>query len=277
MSSGDHVQHLTSGGIDRRYLLHVAARIERDRPAPLVLMFHPGYSSAAQFAELTGMSAAAGEKGFLVAYPEGYRRSWNAGDCCGPPQQEGVDDVAFTAAVIADIEKRWSVDPGRVYAAGFSNGGGLVYRLACELSERIAAIAVAASPLHIPPASCRPSRPVSVLHFHGLADPVAPVEGGRGVVPDVGNQQAAQAAIDTWVKLDGCEPRPRTVLQRGAARAVTYPGCEPGVDVTLCLVEGMGHKWPGAPGQGRERFGPQSYDISATDMTVTFFEEHRRV
>ena len=175
----DEVRTVVVDGRERRYLLHVPADPATDRQAPLLLAFHPGYATAAGFARTTGLSARADRSGYVVAYPEGIQRSWNAGDCCGPPMRDGVDDVAFALAVVEDVAGVAPVDRDLVFATGFSNGAGLVLLLGCRAADRIRAIAVGGSSLHVPVADCHPSRPVPILFFHGLADPAASLRGGH--------------------------------------------------------------------------------------------------
>ena len=275
-TAGDQVRRITSGGRTRTYLLHLPPGSAPDRPAPLLLMFHPALATGRWFADLTGMSAAADPDGYVVAYPDGYRRTWNAGNCCGPAHRDGVDDVGFARDVIDDVSGIVRVDPARTYAAGFSNGGAMAYRLACEMADRFAAITVASAAFHVDPAACRPSRPVSVLHFHGRADPIAPYAGGPGAVEQTGPQVPVETTIATWVRLNGCVAQPRTELHRGQATLRTYPGCRGGTAVSLCVIENMGHQWPGARQAGRDAAGPTTQDVAATPMALEFFRAHHR-
>ena len=119
------------------------------------------------------------------------------------------------------------------------------YRLACELSDRIAAVAAVSAAMHLPFEQSRPSRPVSVLHIHGLADQKAPYKGGAGTGIEGGNKQAVPATTENWARLNGCAMEPRTVLEKGLTK-VTYPGCIGGTAAMLVAVDGMDHQWPGA-------------------------------
>jgi polyhydroxybutyrate depolymerase len=271
LSPGDHKRTLLSGDRRRTYLLHVPPSRVPDRGLPLVLMFHPGLSWGERFAAVTGMSRAADDAGFAVAYPDGYHGTWNAGDCCGPAQQEGVDDVASAEAVIDDVNGVLGVDPDRVFAAGFSNGGALAYRLACEKPDRIAAVAVAAAAVRLPAGTCRPGRPVSVMHFHGLADPVAPYTGGAGVVAENGHQPPVQETIATWVAANGCSGQPRTERRNDKVTVTSYTGCRGETTVELYTIANMGHAWPGATSAALGRFGPQSSAVDATTTSLRFF------
>jgi polyhydroxybutyrate depolymerase len=140
----------TSASIDidgrtRTYLLHTPPGYDRHRRTALVLVLHGATQSPDGAERMSGMSALADREKFLVAYPGGTGRlsrvpTWNAGNCCGYALTHKVDDVAFIRALIDKLEHDYPVDPKRVYIAGISNGAMMSYRLACELSDKIAAI-----------------------------------------------------------------------------------------------------------------------------------------
>jgi polyhydroxybutyrate depolymerase len=274
LGAGEYTRHLTVNGLERSYLLHIPDGLDPRSPVPVILAFHGGFGTAKYFAQTTEIHERAGQAGFVVVYPEGYGRSWNAGDCCGPAQRRNIDDVAFVQALLADLGSIINLDPRRIFATGFSNGGKLAYRLACELSERIAAIAPAATSLGI--ADCNPNRPVPVLHFHGLADRYAPFMGGRGAFEPAGVHTSVPETIAVWARLDGCTDEASVTFRKGAATCVTHQRCKQEAEVTLCTIERMGHQWPGFRPQRivERRLGPGTDDLSATDMLLPFFQRH---
>jgi polyhydroxybutyrate depolymerase len=259
----------------RTYLLHVPSAVgPRGHPAPLLLALHPGYGTPAGFARTTGFGERADALGYVVAYPDGLYRSWNAGACCGPPAREGVDDVAFVLAVVEDAARHAPVDAANVFVAGFSNGAGLALLIGCRRADQVRAIVAGGSPMHVPLEECTPSRPVPLLTFHGLADPVAPYAGGRGILANVGEFQSSAAMVDRWRSLNRCGAG-RRVERHGKALIETAEAGPEGADVVLCTVEGMGHQWPGGEPYDTRIFGPGSTDVSATDLAMGFFERHR--
>jgi polyhydroxybutyrate depolymerase len=273
--AADVVHALHVDGRLRTYLLHVppAVRAQGER-APLLLALHPGYGSAAGFARTTGFSERADAFGYVVAYPAGLYRSWNAGDCCGPPAREGVDDVAFLLAVVTDVARHTPIDAANVFVAGFSNGAGLALLLGCRRAERVRAIVAGGSPLHVPLEECAPSRPVPLFTFHGLADPVAPYDGGRGILANIGDQQSSAAMVDRWRSLNRCGAG-RRIARHARAVVETADAGPDGAEVVSCTIEGMGHQWPGGAPYETRIFGPGSTDVSATDLAMAFFERHR--
>jgi polyhydroxybutyrate depolymerase len=166
---------LMVGDMRRTYLLHLPARYSTAHAWPLLLAYHGRGGTGHGMLGLTHLSAVADRNGFIVAYPDGYRRSWADGRGGTPADQAGIDDVAFSLALLDTLESRYAVDRGAVGATGISNGGFMVQRLACSHSERFAAIAPVASAL--PPAlaaSCALTRPIAVLAIQGTEDPLVP-------------------------------------------------------------------------------------------------------
>ncbi|MGH6612384.1 MAG: alpha/beta hydrolase family esterase, partial [Burkholderiaceae bacterium] len=155
---------ITHQGRERSALVYVPDSYSASKRAPLVLMFHGGGGNAPNAVRTAQMHAHADKHGLIVAYPAGTGRlentllTWNAWDCCGYAMQNEVDDVGFTRELIVALKSRYSIDANRIYATGLSNGGMMSYRLACELSDQIAAIAPVAGSLNTD--SCTPREPV---------------------------------------------------------------------------------------------------------------------
>jgi polyhydroxybutyrate depolymerase len=281
---------LEHGGERRTYLLHVPPSYQKGKPIPMVINLHGGGGTAEGQQNSSRMDVTADREGFLVAYPMGTGKSilghvfgtFNAGRCCGPSKaSEGnVDDVGFIRKVIDDVASKYTLDQRRVYATGHSNGSLMSYRLACQLSDRIAAVAPNAA--HDSFDGCRPSRPVPVMHIHGTADPAAKYEGGHcgGRTRDPGWEcRSVPEYIQEWVRLDGCSDKTKVVYQNGAAKCVSHYECKGGAEVVLCTIEGSGHTWPGGvydkdTDAWKRAVGPLSKDISANDEMWKFFKRH---
>lgn len=170
---GDHARSLEVDEERRGYLVHVPPQYDPATPTPVVLAFHGGGGEADAMAAFSGLNEKADQAGFIVAYPDGSgrlerMRTFNAGNCCGHAAAANIDDVAFTRQILDDLQGIANVDRRRIFATGMSNGAMMAYRLAAELSDRIAAIAPIAGPMGMQ--GCRPGRAVSVIHFHGDAD-----------------------------------------------------------------------------------------------------------
>lgn len=170
---------LDHGGLTRVYTFLVPATgYDAGRALPAVVALHGGYGTANGMSDFSGLRTTAERDGYAVIFPEGYKKAWNAGECCGEPQRNNVDDVAFIEAVLDAVATEVCLDPARIYVTGMSNGSMMSHRLACE-SERFAAIAAVAGQQHAPfLASCNPSRRVPILHVHGDDDRCAVYGGG---------------------------------------------------------------------------------------------------
>ncbi|HET6611635.1 MAG TPA: PHB depolymerase family esterase [Kofleriaceae bacterium] len=257
----DNVWTLEVDGRERSFRVHVPATYDPAVRTPLVLNFHGFTSNAAQQELLTLMPIKADDAGFITVAADGVGASWNAGACCGQAVVEDIDDVGFVTAMLDELEASLCIDPARVYATGFSNGGFLSHRLACELSTRIAAVAPVSGVLGID--TCAPSRPVPVLQFHGTADPVVPYGGN----PVLGFESVA-TTIGGWVERNGCDATAEVYYENGDVTCERYSGCDAGATVALCTIDGGVHTWPGGT------LPPATTNISATDAMWDFFIAH---
>ena len=283
LGPGDPTRSLKVGELDRNYLVHIPSKYDSQKPTPVVLVFHGGGSNAEQMVRFCGMNDKADQAGFIVVYPSGTGRlekvlTFNGGNCCGYAMNNNVDDVGFVRAILDDLAKAANIDAKRIYATGMSNGGIISYRLASELSDRIAAIAPVGGPMGTE--TCSPKRPVSVIHFHGTDDQFAPFKGGTGTRSISGtNFFSVEHSIKAWVKADGCPDDP--VVSKLPDKAddgmtvtkKTYGPGKVGAEVVLIEIEGGGHTWPGQ--EPRVKFlGKSTKDISANDLMWEFFQKH---
>jgi polyhydroxybutyrate depolymerase len=277
VNPGDHIHTISVNGTERQYIVHVPSSYSPTAATAVVLNFHGGGSNANRQMVLSRMNETSDAYGFLVVYPEGTKavigpwRTWNAGSCCGRAMRDNVDDVQFSAAIIDDLDRKYSIDKRRVFATGMSNGAMMAYRLACELSNRIAAIAPVGATIGVD--HCRPSRPVSVLHFHGTADKFAPYRGGYGKIWASDKFKSVADTIAIFVVLNGCGNQPVVSYQKGDVTCLSYPSCKDKSSVVLCPIENGGHTWPGGPPL-LKRGGKTSYDVSASEAMWKFFEAH---
>lgn len=289
LTAGDHKRELEFGGLSRNYLVHVPLASQRPKaggvPAkwPVVLVFHGGGSNAEVMVTFSGMNETADKHGFVAVYPNGTGRleralTFNGGNCCGYAERRNVDDVGFTRALLDDLAKALPVDEKRVFATGMSNGAIISYRLASELSDRIAAIAPVGGPMGTE--TCLPKRPVPVMHFHGTDDAYAPFKGGKGDKSlTQTNFYSVEHSLNAWIKANGCDLQPvvtelpdKTDDGTHVTRKV-WPNGRDGSEVILLEIHGGGHTWPGR--ESRARFlGTVTKDISANELMWEFFQRH---
>jgi polyhydroxybutyrate depolymerase len=236
--------------------------------------------NGASMAKFCGLNEKADQAGFVTVYANGtgstpYFLYWDAGGVRGRVS----DDVGYVSRLLDDLETVVSVDPRRVYATGMSNGAMMCYRLAAELSDRIAAIAPIAGTMAIE--RCEPKRPVPVLHFHGTKDGLVLYGGPDERTPRNIKFLSVEDSIRAWVKANGCPDAPREVVRHDIAedgtfvRKICYGPGKDGSEVVLYSIEGGGHTWPGR--DPRIRFlGKSTRDISANDLMWEFFQAHAR-
>ncbi|HXH20399.1 MAG TPA: PHB depolymerase family esterase [Dehalococcoidia bacterium] len=265
---------IASGGRQRTYRLYVPASLDPRRPAPLVVALHGGLGTPAQFAANSSFDAAAEAHAFIVVYPAGVGRTWNGGACCGQAARQSVDDVAFIAALIDHLSARYRIDPNRVFATGHSNGGIMAFRLACELADRVAAVAPVAASLEVD--SCSPSRPVAVLAIHGDADLNHPLEGGAGPNSIAGVPfNSLAASMESLRRANGCSATPE-VRREGAITTTTWKNCREGGHTEQKVIAGASHAWPGGDPRTAGPGGTPSPVLDATTAIWAFFAEHGR-
>lgn len=270
---GETRYSLKEPGHDRSYFVHVPRNLRETKPLPVVIVLHGGYGQGADIQKMSQMDKVADANGFLAIYPDGLSRSWNAGGCCGPSMEKNIDDVGFIRDMIDDIGKHYCVDRRRVYATGFSNGSMLAHRLACELSDRIAAVATVSGVIMLE--KCQPQRPMSVLVVHGTADPRSLWEGGIGDKnPKKGARDSIAKTMSTLYTRYGCGAETATLFQKGAATCSVARGCDGGNEVGLCKIEGGGHQWPGGEPVWERKLGPINLDMPASAVIWDFFKRH---
>ncbi|MEM6105554.1 PHB depolymerase family esterase [Mycobacterium sp. 050272] len=273
---GQSTQSIESGGVSRTFHLYRPQGLTE--AVPLVVMLHGGFGNGAQAERSYHWDDAANGGHFLVAYPDGLNRAWNAGTCCGEPQRDNVDDVGFLTAMVAAIAQEIPIDRARVYVTGMSNGAMMALRLGCQ-TDTFAAIAPVAGTLLT---DCGAARPTAVLQIHGTADDRVPYNGGPGKAFGASgisrvDGPSAEAVNATWRAIDGCGAPTSTTA--GDVTTQTA-GCADGRTVELISVAGAGHQWPGGePSPLAERVGGIPAPSTALDATGTiwqfFTQSHR--
>lgn len=238
---GDHGFSIQHGGVARSYRIHVPPGYNVSSPAPLLVALHGGGPQGDLQANEAyyGLNAKSDREGFVLVFPHGLGRN--------------QDDVGFIRQVVNNVFRQMSIQRGRIFAAGLSDGGMMAYRLACELPELFKAVASVGGTDSNP--GCAPGSAVSVLHIHARDDAQVPFAG-------------APETAAKWAQLNGCTARPRRILEKGGAYCEAYSYCRGQAEVQLCATETGGHSWPG----GRTaRIGGASQAISATDLIWDFF------
>jgi len=239
---------ITHDGIQRDYILYIPELYDGNTTVPLVLNFHGFGSSASQQMFYGDFRNIADTEGFLLVHPEGTtfigNQFWNVGF---PGLSSNIDDVGFTEALIDELATLYAIDLDRVYATGMSNGGFMSFLLACQLSEKIAAVAsVTGSMTQDTFDDCNAQHPTPILQIHGTEDDVVLYnENNLSLpIPDV---------ISYWVDHNNCETTPTTttlpdvdVSDGSTIEHSVYEDGDNGVTTEHMKVIGGGHTWPGS-------------------------------
>ena len=244
---------------------------------PVVFSFHGGGGNMDLQADdrYYGQISKADRAGYVAVFPNGHSRlrsgklaTWNAGNCCGQARDQNVDDVGFIREIVRRLSAEPGIDTRRIFANGISNGGMMSYRLACEMPDVFSAIASVAGTDNT--RACAPTVPISILHIHAKDDELELFNGGAGrKSAAVTSFVSVPDSTAKWVRLNGCNPAPKRVLETAGAYCDAYTACRGGVVVKLCVTETGGHSWPG--GKKPRGNAPGSTALSATEVIAEFF------
>lgn len=283
LGPGDHRRIITVDDQKRSHRIHVPPKYDPKKPAAVVLALHGAMMDGLMMEMFTGLTKTADDYNFIVVYPNGtgpggILLTWNAGLFPGELNKVKVDDVKYLRKVLDDVESVLKVDRKRIYATGLSNGGMMCYRLASEMSDRIAAIAPVAGTMAVE--KYEPKRPVSVVHFHGTEDRLVPFKGPE-MKKDVPNYMKFRSVDDTiaaCIKANGCVNKPvemdlPTKEDKIKVKRREYGKCKDDAEIVLYIIESGGHTWPGrdiAPAF----LGLSTRNISANEVMWEFFKKH---
>ena len=265
---------IVSGGLTRDYILYVPAAYTGSSAVPLVFNLHGYGSNNLEQLFYGDFKPIADTANFLMVLPNGTmdgqgNRFWNTfiGNA-------NVNDVGFIRDLLDTLHANYNIDANRVYSTGMSNGGFMSYSLACDLSNRITAIAsVTGTMIQSKLNACNPPRPVPVMEIHGTADNTVPYN-GQALSTFVG----IPTLMSAWADINACNPSPaitpvpNTNTSDGCtAEHQVYSGGDLGSTVEHFKIVGGGHTWPGAA----FNVGVTNQDISASREIWRFFQQYR--
>jgi polyhydroxybutyrate depolymerase len=261
---------------DRTFLLHLPTGYTGTTHLPLIVALHGGFGNAYNIESQSQLSIKADLENFIVVYPEGIAggilgiTSWNAGWCCGYSSNNNIDDVGFINKLLDTLIDQYLIDTNRIYVTGMSNGGFLSYRLACELSHRIAAIAPVAASMSI--VNCNPQRPVPIISFHSYLDTQVPYIGGIGDGPSSHYNSPQDSILNIWSDKNYCLSSNDTIINNPEYTNVKWTNCDCETEIHQYITQDGGHSWPG--GIQTAIGDPVSNFINASDLMWNFFQQH---
>lgn len=278
--------NLTVDGYARSFIVYLPTGYNNAGKLPMIFSIHGGSGTPEGMIKLANFIPIAEKEKIIMVYPSGIQKNWNDGRPT-TPNQLGINDVSFFSQVCDYMISKYNVDGSRMYATGISNGGFMSSRLGCELSNKIAAIAIVAATIEsntIAP-NCNPSYPVPAMYIHGTSDPLVPIIGGVMTAGGTagGTILSHVQTIDKWIGINKCNTSPvindlpdiandgTTIKQR------IYSNGLNGAEVVSYVIENGGHTWP----QGYQYLsefviGKTSQDMNACEVIWSFFKKFKR-
>ncbi|MES2797198.1 MAG: PHB depolymerase family esterase [Bacteroidota bacterium] len=271
--------NLTVDNRIRYYLLNLPPNFNEGSDFSLVIALHGGGGKSTQMETDYLLTEKANAANFAIVYPEGVKsdgilklQTWNAGTCCDYAVENKIDDVKFISLLIDEILKKYpKINPKKVYATGMSNGAMLCYKLACELSNKIAVIAPVAGTMATNE-RCNPARAMPMLIIHSKLDTKVPYSGGTGIFgyyfPPVEN------GINNWLFNNNCKSDSKTIKNYEKYTLTSWGNCTDNSTIEFYFTNDGGHSWPGGL-HNREVADEPSKAFIANDIIWEFFKKHQ--
>lgn len=229
--------------VNRFVHVHVPEGYTPGSQVALVMAFHGAGDTGGAFQKNAGLDKMADKYGFIVAYPSANGQNWAEGCNCIRPDIDGVDDIGFTDAILESLNDSYSIDPNRLYAVGYSQGGMFTQRLACERSGTYRAFSTVAATISEPLSRvCRPTEPVQMMMINGTSDSVIPF---GGIPSGSFATKSVHETIEMWSDRNECTGQTTTVKIGGNPTYQRDEGnCKAGGRVRLIeIIQGQ-HTWP---------------------------------
>ncbi|MDB5121637.1 MAG: phospholipase [Sphingobacteriales bacterium] len=271
---------ITIDGRERTFLLNLPPNYYESSGFSLVIAMHGGGGSANQFESTSKLTEKANKAQFIVVYPNGIKgagllglQTWNAGGCCGYAMQRQIDDVNFIKQLINKLIISYEINAKKVYATGHSNGGIMAYRLACEIPDKIAAIATnSCSMMTKQPDNS--ARPVAILHMHSALDTRVPYKGGKGTGISHAYSPPIDSVLNSWSLKNNCPAPHKTTVDNKLFKLTKWSNCKNNTTIQYYLTYDGGHAWPGGLKGGPKGDTP-SKSINANDLLWDFFQQYQ--
>ena len=232
---GEAVRHLTVQGTDRSFIVSAPAAIDPEVPLSLVFVFHGNGGNGEGMKSMGIQNAPGAQDAAVFVFPDGlpfkgFGVGWN-GRC------DGYDMELFDT-IVETLSADYCIDPGRVFAAGFSWGGDMCQSLACCRGDVVRAIAPASGPELYPPGECIDSVRPAFRMTYADNDAYPPAMFAERIA----FYRTEQGCSETSTPI---EPSP----------CIAYDDCDQ--PVIACEYAGLGHAWPADYGAETWKFFSQ--------------------
>ena len=260
----------THNGSTRTFIIYVPSTYNPNTPVPLVLVLHGLTMSGNSIMSVTGFNTLAETNHFIAVYPDGLNNDWNFGGT----GSSNTDDVSFLNALIDSMATHYNIAPDKLYSCGFSAGGFMSYRMACESGRCFAAIASVSGTIGTSVyTSCTPNHLCSIMQVHGTSDFIVPYAGAV-------NNESVDNVIQKWIGVDNCTATANStnlpdnnLSDLSTVQKIQYYPCSTNTEVLLYKVIGGGHQWPGTSSI-LGGLGTINMDINASAEIWDFFSRH---
>lgn len=247
---------------ERGYGIYVPTTYDEDEPMPFLIALHGFGDTWENFSKASGLIQGAENFGYIAVFPNGYLRQWNDGS----QGDHYEDDVAILLELIEVMSGYYNIDSERIYLVGFSNGGTMVYRAACEAPHVFAGIAAIGGTMR-KAQDCEEEAALPVLIIHGTGDTTVPFDGGNG-------RYSIPETTNFWTDLNACDtseiPEYDPERFRNHVAAYYYEQCDNANQVVMYVIENYPHTWPGATAYIRNQM-PDTR-VNAVLIIWAFFE-----
>lgn len=234
---------MSHDGLLRNFIYFKPSTWNASQELPLLIVLHGLTQTAAGIMEITNFNTIAEENNFIVCYPDGNNNAWNANMNVSV---SSTDDKGFIEKITAYFRLNFNTNPQKQYLCGFSNGGFMSHKMACESDDCFAAIAtVSGNMSDTVYSNCNPKYLTSVLHMHGTTDAVVPYLGS------ITTGVSVSQTMEKWQQFLGCNLNPSAVdlpnpslLDLSTVSRETYSNCT-NSSLELIKIANGGHQWPG--------------------------------
>ncbi len=272
-------ENITVDGLKREFVTYIPAGISKEDKPPVIISLHGRLGTAIGQMRFADFRPIADREKVIIVCPQGIDRSWNDGRET-PAQKKGINDVKFIDQLITYIIDTYHADAARIYVTGMSNGGFMSSRLACQLNNRIAAIAVVGASMD-EGMSYQPTKPMPAMYIQGTKDPLVPFAGGLMRKGAGGPIYGHEEVLQKWAAVDGCDPKPIVTnlpvkVNDGMSVIKEEYNNPNGLKVIGFTIVNGGHTWPGGS-QYMPRFviGSVTKNLDACEEIWKFFKENR--